>query len=79
MVGWHHRLDDHEFEQAPGFGDGEGSLVCYIPWSCKELDMTEKLNYIITGDWNEKVRSVEILGITGNFDLGERNEAGKKD
>ena len=31
MVGWHHRLDGHEFEQAPGVGDGQGSLVCYSP------------------------------------------------
>ena len=32
MVGWHHRLDGHEFEQAPGVGDGKGSLMCYSPW-----------------------------------------------
>ena len=31
MVGWHHQLDEHEFEQAPGVGDGQGSLVCYSP------------------------------------------------
>ena len=41
MVGWHHWLNGHEFEQAPGGGDGQGSLVCYSPWGCKELDMTE--------------------------------------
>ena len=41
MVKRHHRLDGHEFEQAPGVGDGHGSLVCYIPWGCKESDMTE--------------------------------------
>ena len=41
MVGWHHRLDGLEFEQAPGVGDGQGSLVCYIPWGHKELDTTE--------------------------------------
>ena len=47
MVGWHHRLDGHEFEQAPGVGDGQGSLVCCSPWGCKELDTTEwlKLNW----------------------------------
>ena len=44
MVGWHHRLDGHEFEQAPGVGDVQGSLVCYSPWGRKELDMTEQLN-----------------------------------
>ena len=41
MVGWHHQLDGHEFEQAPGIGDGQGSLVCYNPWGHKELDTTE--------------------------------------
>ena len=39
-VGWHHRLDAREFEQALGV-DGQGSLVCYSSWSCKESDMTE--------------------------------------
>ena len=41
MVGWHHRLDGLKFEQALGVGDGQGSLVCYIPWGHKELDTTE--------------------------------------
>ena len=41
MVGWHHRLDGHEFEQALGIGDGQGSLECCSPWVHKELDMTE--------------------------------------
>ena len=41
MVGWHHRLNGHEFEQAPGVGDGQGSLECYGPWAWKELDLTE--------------------------------------
>ena len=44
MVGWHHRLDGHEFEQAPGVGDGQGSLVCSSPWGCKESDTTEQQN-----------------------------------
>ena len=43
-VGWHHQLNGHEFEQAPGDGDGQGSLVCYSPWGLKGLDMTERLN-----------------------------------
>ena len=34
----------HEFEQAPGVGDGQGSLVCCSPWDCKELDTNERLN-----------------------------------
>ena len=41
MLGWHHRLNGHEFEWALGVGDGEGGLVCYGPWGCKESDMTE--------------------------------------
>ena len=44
VVGWHLRLDGHESEQALGVGDGQGSLVCFSPWGCKELDMTEQLN-----------------------------------
>ena len=44
MVGWHHRLDGHEFEQALRVGDGQGSLVCCCPWSHKESDRTEHLN-----------------------------------
>ena len=41
MFGWHHKLDGHDFEQAPGYGDGQGSLSCCSPWGHKELDMTE--------------------------------------
>ena len=47
MVGWHHRLNGHELEQALGVGDGQGSLACCSPWGCKESDTTEWLN------WNE--------------------------
>ena len=43
-VGWHHRLDGHEFEQAPGVGEGQGSLVCCSPWGRKESDTNERLN-----------------------------------
>ena len=45
MVGWHHRLDGHEFEQAPVVGDGQGSLACCSPWGGKESDTTERLNW----------------------------------
>ena len=44
MVGWHHRLDGHEFEYAPGVGDEQRSLVYCSPWGHKELDTTEQLN-----------------------------------
>ena len=43
MVGWHHRLNGYEFEQAPGVGEGQGSLACCSPWGHKESDMTERL------------------------------------
>ena len=45
MIGWHHWLDGHEFEQALGVGDGQGSLACCSPWGRKELDTTEQLNW----------------------------------
>ena len=45
MVGWHHWLDGHEFEQALGVGEGQGSLVCCSPWGHKESHMTERLNW----------------------------------
>ena len=45
MVGWHHRLDGHEFEQALGVGDAQGSLACCSPWGCKQLDTSEQLNW----------------------------------
>ena len=45
MVGWYHQLDEHEFEQVPGVGDGQGSLACYCPWGRKESDTTEQLHF----------------------------------
>ena len=42
---WHHWLDGHEFEQTPGVGDGQGSLVCCSPWGLQESNMTEELNW----------------------------------
>ena len=44
MVGWHHRLNGHEFEQTPGDGEGQGGLVCCSPWGRKESDTAEQLN-----------------------------------
>ena len=57
VVGWHHRLDGYEFEQAPGDGEGQGSLVCCSPWGCKESDTTEQLN-------NNNNRHAKMLNIT---------------
>ena len=57
MVGWHHRLNRHEFEQAPGVGDGQGSLGCCSPWGFKESDTTEQMN------WTEHFCIFEICAI----------------
>ena len=46
MVGWHHRLNGHEFEQTPGDNERQGSLACCSPWGYKESDMTDQLNTI---------------------------------
>ena len=45
MVGWHHRLDGHEFGWTPGVGDGQGSLKCCSPWGHRKSDMAERLNW----------------------------------
>ena len=44
MIGWHHGLEGHEFEQAPGVVDGQGSLACCSQWGCKEVDATDRQN-----------------------------------
>ena len=56
VVGWHHWLDGHEFEQAPGVGDGQGRLACHSPWGHKELD-TAELN------WTEKSSKILIPNV----------------
>ena len=43
MVGWHHRLNEHEFEQAPGDNVGQGSLECFSPWGHKETRLSNNL------------------------------------
>ena len=53
MVGWHHQLTGHEFEQAPGDGEGQGSLGCHSPWGHKESDTIEWLN-------NNKIKEIFI-------------------
>ena len=55
-VGWHHRLNGHEFEQTPGDSEGQGSLVCCSPWGRKDSDMTERLN-------NNNKLTVESCGV----------------
>ena len=44
MIGWHHQLNGHEFEQTLGDSEGQGSPACCSPWGCKELDMTYRLH-----------------------------------
>ena len=57
MVGWHHRVNAHELEQFPRDGEGQGSLACCSPWSCKELDTTYQVNNIyMPGTVEELVR-----------------------
>ena len=55
MVGWHHWLNGHEFEQAPGDGEGQGRLACCSPWGHKEVDMTERLNNNYLYEFKSKV------------------------
>ena len=55
MVGWHHRLDGHEFEWTPGVGDRQGGLACCDSWGHKESDTTERLN------WTEYSRSLLVF------------------
>ena len=55
MVGWHHQLNGHEFEQTPEDGEGQGSLVCCSSWGFKESDTTEQLN--------NNIRITEQLGL----------------
>ena len=59
MVGWHHWLNRHEFEQAPGVGNGQGSLVCCSPWGRKESDTTEWLNWTDT-TWKDSLPFVQF-------------------
>ena len=65
MVGWHHRLNRYEFEQAPGVGDGQGSLACCCgPWGRKESDTTEPLNNKILAT---KVDHMVIRGLSSTW------------
>ena len=64
-VRWHHQLNGHEFEQAMEVGDGQGGLVCCSPWGCKELDMSEQLNW--TTSYYRAYRLVENVDINQIF------------
>ena len=67
MDGWHYWLDGHEFEQAPGVGDGQGSLACYSPWGCKQSDTTERLN------WYPSCSSMTKRNSYGSLKMGLHN------
>ena len=56
MVGWHHWLDGHVSEKAPGVGDGQGGLVCCSPWGHKESDTTKRLNWTELWCWKRLIR-----------------------
>ena len=60
MVGWHHQLDGHEYEQALGVGNGQGSLACCSLWGHKETDTTEWLNWT---DYKGSIWHIAILDI----------------
>ena len=57
IIGWHDRLNGHEFEQAPGVADGQGSLACCSPWGHKKSDTTERLNWT---DWHTQIQRLDI-------------------
>ena len=61
MIRWHHQLNEHEFEQIPGVGDGQGGLVRSSPWGRKESDMTEWLNWTEPTNDNLIPWATEIL------------------
>ena len=58
MVGWHHWLNEHKFEQTLGVGDGQGSLACCSPWGRKESNATEQLN------WTESFLREELFSVS---------------
>ena len=80
MVGWHHGLNGHEFEQTPGDSEGQGNLVCCSLWGCKELNMTYQMNNKDgQGFWHRKwglgnrEKDEYIYMSLMNFYMGARN------
>ena len=61
MVGWHHRLNGHEFEQAPAGSEGQGSLVCCGPWGRRGSDTAQQLKDITKSSESSTVISVQAL------------------
>ena len=61
MVGWHHQLNGHEYEQALGVGGGQGGLACGSPWGRKESDMTERQNWTLVNHLFWKTVSSSVM------------------
>ena len=61
-LGYHHRLNGHEFEQTLGDSEGQGRLVCCSPWGLKELDTTERLNSSTKLDWSRQASGIVSHG-----------------
>ena len=61
MVGWHHRLNGHDFEQTPGDSEGQGILACSSPWGCKESSTTEEGLNNTTNKVRKRYTVVKIL------------------
>ena len=78
MVGWHHRLNGHEFEQTPGDSEGQGSLECCSPWGHKELDTTWQLNnnkdpirFSVSGkvfQYHHSIKTRVVIRLTRNLE-----------
>ena len=77
MVGWHQRLEGHEFEQALGVGDGQGSLACCSPWGHKELDSTEQLN--VASKWQSKSNKTLLIQAAHSHRRGRWDEQWARD
>ena len=74
MVGWHHRLDGHEFEEAPEVGDGRRSLVCCSPWGA-ESDMTERLNWT---EYSINISFLSVIAVICNNSLINMNVSSRQ-
>ena len=70
MVEWHHQLDGHEFEQAPGVGNAQGSLASCSPWGLKESETSERLNWTyLKGKDHALLMFIFLKQISGNIEL----------
>ena len=81
MVGWHRWLNGHEVEQAPGVGDGQGSLVCCSPWGHKDLDIQFSHSVVSDSRWLGEILTIpnmQIIPPTGRKWRGTKDgERGK--